>query len=851
MYKKISSSLLLQIATIFLLTSAFLGLSIIGIQRGLLLDYLKEQALEQHTIVGRSISENLNNKLKTAETLAAALANVSRVLPKEPETFKTILPALIDDTNAKDYIAGGGIWPEPGKFSQGVDRRSFFWGRNKDGLLEYYEDYNDPKGSGYHHEEWYVPARYMTDDRCYWSKSYVDPYSFQPMVTCTVSIREKGEFIGVSTIDLKLEGLSDILSQNMQSLGGYAFALDRNNKFLAFPEEEKVHRGEQGATEVERREYIDTAAMVKRAPDFVELAQALDDALASLPKGTTQPNQLAFSQEALAKLLDEDSYQVNKEEAYRIAKFLTEKSVGAAASYIQSRHIRLEHDMLLKQPAYATIFFLPKTDWKLVLVTPTSQVLGTANKISWLVGFISVAVICLILVGFFLILKRVLMSPLQDIIRRLRSSNTGGRFDLLDEKRDNELGQIARWYNLRTQQLIDTKNEAERANNAKSEFLANMSHELRTPLNSILGLSDLLKGEPLEKEQKETVFVIHKSANNLLSIVNDILDLSKIEEGQFNLEIVPFRIHDVASNVLDALSPIASRKGLCLSLFFKNENYPTVMGDPLRVERILTNLIGNALKYTLKGKVDINIYCEPQAHDEVIIWCDVVDTGIGIHKDKLPLIFDKFTQADEAITRKFGGTGLGLYITKRLANLMGGSITVRSELGKGSCFTLHVPFRIAQNLEPVTIKEKRDEPLPALPEGRYPIECIKALVAEDHEMNIIFIKKLLKTLNLNNYDIAKNGAEALAMFQSGTYDLVLMDCHMPELSGYECTTEIRKLENSRKTGAHVPIVAITADAMIGTREKCLAAGMDDYISKPIDKQKFKDILSRWFILGAN
>lgn len=848
MLQKFKSSLLLQIAAVFLTTLVLLGLAIIGIQRILVLDHLKEQALEQHTIVGRSISQNLNSKLRAAETLAASLANTSLAMPKDSAVFKKILPAIIDYESAKTYVAGGGVWPEPGEFVKGVDRHSFFWGRDQAGTLEYYDDYNDPKGNGYHNEEWYVPARHMKDDQCYWSKSYVDPYSYQPMVTCTIAIRKESKFVGVSTIDLKLEGLSEILSQSMKPIGGYAFALDRNNKFLAFPDEEKIQRGSEGATEVEKREYIDMETMIKREPDFLEIAAKIDEAVESLQKKNA-PNISAELIEDLAQSLDKDSYQINEMEAKKIALFLLSKeNAGTSNSQITSHHIKIEKDVFLKQPAFASVFYLPKTDWKLVLVTPTNTVLGTVNDISRLVALASVGVMVIILLAFFIFLQRLLMSPLHKIITSLKNSDANGKtFALLDEGYNNEIGQIARWYNLRTQQLINTKNEAERANMAKTEFLANMSHELRTPLNSILGLSNILQEEQLSSEQRETLVVINKSAENLLSIVNDILDISKIEDGRFILETAPLSIKDLSSNLLDSLAPLASKKGLCLNLHFKDEYYPTVMGDPLRIERVLTNLIGNAIKYTVQGNIDIEVFCSPFSDGMVTLRYEVNDTGIGIEKEKLPFIFEKFTQADETITRRFGGTGLGLYITKSLTQLMGGDITVSSEIGKGSCFSFQVPLKIAQDEEVKSVKSaSASSSLRQRVEKRQDITKVRALVAEDHEMNIVFVKKLLKFTNLSNYDLAKNGAIALDLYKKNKYDIVLMDCHMPELSGYECTQKIREYELENRIGERVPIIAMTADAMVGTREKCLEAGMDDYISKPIDRQRFKDILSQWF-----
>ncbi len=395
------------------------------------------------------------------------------------------------------------------------------------------------------------------------------------------------------------------------------------------------------------------------------------------------------------------------------------------------------------------------------------------------------------------------------------------------------------------EEMQEARYAAERANKAKGDFLANMSHELRTPLNSIIGLSRMLVDDAEEKSEEEDMNrVVYKSASNLLEIVNDILDLSKIDAGEIILEKIGFDFKDVLSGIIESLSPIASTKGISLNYSYNNQSIPFLEGDPVRLGRILTNLIGNAIKYTEVGTVDVNIECSTDSKNQAEIVCSVIDTGIGIPQEKFPVIFQKFSQADETTTRKFGGTGLGLSITKELVEMMGGSIEVDSTLGVGSTFMFWVKFDIVDEvhneLKSNTILNVEHE----YRADRIDINDAKVLVAEDHELNQAFIKKLLRKLGFADFDLVDNGLLAVEAFKSGKYDFVLMDCHMPEMNGYQATGEIRKLENPEDS--RIPIFALTADAMAGAKEKCLLAGMDDYLTKPIDIDKFRLKLSNWF-----
>ncbi len=389
---------------------------------------------------------------------------------------------------------------------------------------------------------------------------------------------------------------------------------------------------------------------------------------------------------------------------------------------------------------------------------------------------------------------------------------------------------------------LEAKDKAEKANAAKSEFLANMSHELRTPMNSILGLSKILVAETdLDEERLDMLNVIFMSSSSMLEIVNDILDLSKFEAGGIILEKRAFNFENMSGNVIKTLMPQAAQKGLNLNVAYQTSKLPYLIGDSARLNRVLTNVIGNAIKYTQNGFVQITFNSKLLPNGQTELTCTVKDSGIGIPEAKLDYIFEKFTQADETINRRFGGTGLGLAITYGLIELMGGKISVTSKVGKGSCFTLVIPFETTDENQDNHTNTDPDKSLVTYAKNRVPIEKARILVAEDHLLNQMFVKKLLKRMAVGHFQIADNGQEAVNQLKKNEFDMILMDCHMPEKNGYEATEEIREMGNA------IPIIAMTADVMTGAREKCKEAGMDEYISKPINEGILRQVLSHWLI----
>ncbi len=454
-------------------------------------------------------------------------------------------------------------------------------------------------------------------------------------------------------------------------------------------------------------------------------------------------------------------------------------------------------------------------------------------------------------------LQRRIVEPIVALAGSMRRVTRDGNFEVrVQSNSQDEVGQLTRGFNdmlahlqerdrmlaernreleLAVQQATSARESAEQALRVKSMFLANMSHEIRTPMNGILGLTEILLQSPLPEREREHVRTVLQSGRALLKIINEILDFSKIEAGKLVLNPTDFDLSDFLQELMQLFGQQASQQGLSLSLQIDKETPPWVCADAGRLRQILANLLGNALKFTPAGSVVLRVSSSPQANAAIQLVFEVADTGIGISASQHSQIFEEFNQGDSSAARRHGGTGLGLSIAMRLARLMQGSMSVQSQQGMGSTFVLKV--------------EAQAIPAPATPAAApdatgLVFTACRVLVVEDNLVNQIVAQAALERLGCQ-VDLADGGAEGVQAARLERYDLVLMDCQMPEVDGYEATRQIRLWELAQKSARRLPIAALTAHAMAGDREKCEAAGMDDYLSKPMSAADLQKLLLRW------
>jgi signal transduction histidine kinase/CheY-like chemotaxis protein len=815
-------SLAFQIPLLFIIMLSFMMGAFLWVMENqskpLLLKVAKQQARE----TGESIVGALSERLALTASLVTAMASSAEALPKDINQYKKVIKHQLDYKGTEHFIAGGGVWPEPFQFNKKQQRRSFFWGRDNssNNQLKYYNDYNLAH-LGYHNEEWYVPARFVGHDEVYWSRSYMDPYSFQPMVTATAPMYRDDKFYGVATVDIKLEGLTELLAAKALRFQGYAYALDRNGTFLSFPNDSMSQRISLDDNNNKVVENINISELAKSSPYIPNIITSLSE-LEEL--GKLNPALIN-----LAQKIANSSYQIEIKEAHRIINVIANpfKHKNLGNTFI--KEIEMSHDPILNEPVLINVFHVPNTYWKVVTVTPL-RVINSSNKDiknSVLMSF-SYVIAAGLLIGF-IVLFKILLSPLKSMYQQLNSHSS--EQVLIGGVKRGELGALAKKYNQRSQQLVnanknlgDLLEQAQQAGVAKTQFLANMSHEIRTPMNGVLGMLNVLLLGDLNNQQKHYVLVAKSSADSLLILINDILDFSKIEAGKLDLEIIEFDLRSMLSEFTVTMAYLVQDKGLELILDINELDVHWVKGDPGRIRQILTNLVSNAIKFTPNGEVVIKVGVKDAADMGLLLYGSVSDTGIGIPKDKQEALFESFSQVDSSTTRMYGGSGLGLAICKQLCELMDGSISVSSvsdsgsqfdftaNLGKGKHVTLDVPKIHLQNK--------------------------RILLVDDNQTNLLMLSALLQRWGAL-ITTSAGGEEALQLMRSGpSFDMVIIDIKMPKMGGEQFALKIRE----ESLWNDVALILMASKIEHKDVQHYSKIGFSAYLTKPVMPDDMYEVL---------
>lgn len=457
---------------------------------------------------------------------------------------------------------------------------------------------------------------------------------------------------------------------------------------------------------------------------------------------------------------------------------------------------------------------------------------------------IFVGVFSFLLLVMIFILRSVIIVPVTALTKVAKQLKFGNFAAPLPLERHDEIGLLIACFRdsrdalLKSHnELVAARDEADATNMAKSNFLANMSHELRTPMTGVLGITDLLLEDATSKSERKLLHAIHQSGRRLLSTLNDVLDISKIEAGGLELDIVQVDIERNISDMIDLFQPIAEKKKISLG-FERHDVIPSFNGDSVKICQIITNLISNAVKFTSSGGVRIKASVQREGETGTL-YIQVIDSGVGISLGKQKRVFEKFSQEDMTVTRKYGGTGLGLAICHELTNFLNGEIGVESVQGQGSVFWIKIPISFT-----ALVEQKRTSHNPRKTMTEQELSETSVLLVEDDPINLLFAQKVFEKIGVRNFTLVENGQKAIERVKDQKFDIVFMDCHMPILDGYQATQSIRNLEVMGQS-TPTPIIALTANAMVGDREKCINSGMNDVLTKPFSPDKLVNMVAKW------
>ncbi len=787
---------------------------------------LVEETSKQH-IAAESVAvvHTVGNFVANVEGLTSLLAKAAS--HHDQESMLHVMEDLFTNTRTGHLIAGGGVWYEP---YQGPNERyldSLFFGKNRQGELFQVDDYNQNPARAYFNEEWYVPNYWLNHNELYWSQSYTDPYTQEPMVTCSMPFFFEGHFAGVVTIDVRLSGLQPFLASKGEEIGGYLTLLDRAGRFIYYPQPQMVmEHTAQGpvpltADRLAQRDHR-YANQALRFKEYIQRQRTIAE---------NSPEAMSIATTMLKR-----SSAIDYNYALLAALDISNSEIEQFPSAYSIFDDKLSDDPILNQDAFISAVVMPQTQWVLMMSVPEQNLTTQVRKLESSLLSVLLPGVLFAMVSAYLFFHYYVMRPLNVVQKTLNEDTKTGEAKALPILFRDELGLLIQRFNQRSQSLIKTRQEALAAAEAKQQFLATMSHEIRTPMNGIMGASDLIRQSNPSQEVTHFVDMVDHSAQSLMRLINDILDFSKLSASKLELESVPFNITAVSQYVFELLQPISlDKKGAVDFKFWIDDDLPNaLLGDPTRIQQILINLVGNALKFTEAGHVYLQINLKSLSSHTATLKISVVDTGVGIDESKLEMIFEQFTQADQSVTREYGGTGLGLAITQDLIELMEGSLDVISRPGAGSTFTVTLEFPLAEASTAVYDEKGVDD-------GKIPIGKT-VLIAEDNQINRKIAKEKMSRLGFI-VESATDGKQALSMCDTKAFDLIFMDINMPLVDGYTVT---RQLRSQPGLNQHTPIIAMTANVSQQDINACMDAGMQAHVGKPIDDNLLQQILVRLF-----